>query len=137
MSTNIPLATTDDNVSLEEMEDRMEGILDARLSQTDRQTKESLAFTNFLHTCLPSLSEDIFSEYLTNVTAYTRKCMQLSRNVGSRQAEGSEVESQRQHRTTRQRRIPRVLFADVEDGSGTIPDVINASQYLPGPSFSN
>ncbi len=60
-SSTVPLAMSDETISLEEMQDRMEGILDARLSQsTNRQTQDSVAFTNFLQACLPSLSKEIF-----------------------------------------------------------------------------
>ena len=75
----------------------MEGILDARLSWSNRQIQESVAFTNFPQSCLPSLSEEIFSQYITNVTAYTRQSMQLSRDGGSHQAQGTGFDSH-QHR---------------------------------------
>ncbi len=96
----------DESMSLDEMQDRMDRILDARLSQSaNQQDRESLAFTNFLHECLPSLFKEIFSQFITNVTAYTSQCMQLSRDAASRH------------------------------NQGPIQDVVDASEYLPEPWF--
>ncbi len=120
--------TTAGNESLEEMQDRMEGILDARFSETSQQAKESQAFTTFLQACLPSLSEDLFSQYITNVTAYTRQCMQLSRAGGARDQEGMPLHEQAA--------LPRVLFGELVDDGQVFGDVIDAAQYLPGPSFN-
>ncbi len=114
------------NESLEAMQDRMEGILDARLSETSQQAKESQAFTTFLQACLPSFSEDIFSQFITNVTAYTRQCMQLSRAGGPR--------NESQMAWQEQQALPRVLFGEMVDNNQVFGDVIDADAYLPGPS---
>ena len=105
-SSTVSVGMADEDTTLDDMQDRMERILDARLSQSsDQQARESLAFTNFLHECLPSMSPVIFSQFITNVTAYTRQCMQLSRDGASRH------------------------------NQGPIQDVVDANEYLPEPHF--
>ncbi len=105
MSSTVSAGMPDENITLDQMQDRMERILDARLSQSsNKQERESLAFTSFLHECLPDMTPVIFSQFITNVTAYTRRCLQLSREDASHQKQGP------------------------------IQDVVDVNEYLTGPT---